>query len=80
MVTEADASAICTAYEQDGEFAAAMELRRLFPGIVDNERAIICARAIAGWQPLPSLPERPRRGRPIKPKASADVGTDRLGD
>jgi hypothetical protein len=67
-VSEADAATIRTAFEQHGELSAAIELRRLFPGIVDNTRARECARSIAGWTPLP-LPEvkqRParRRARP----------------
>ena len=51
--------------EQRGEFAAAIELRRRFPGITDNAQARECARTIAGWKPLP-LP-------PVKrmPKAAA---------
>ena len=35
VVTEADAAAIRTAYEQEGELSAAIEMRRLFPGITD---------------------------------------------
>jgi hypothetical protein len=66
-VSEAEAAAICTAYEQGGELSAAIELRRLFPGITDNAKARECARAIAGWTPLPALvpkvPQRPRRRR-----------------
>jgi hypothetical protein len=31
VVTEAEAAAIRTAFEQQGELAAAVELRRLFP-------------------------------------------------
>jgi hypothetical protein len=53
VITEADAVAIRTTFEQRGEFAAAIELRRLFPGITDNTRARECARTIAGWRPLP---------------------------
>jgi hypothetical protein len=53
-VSEADAAVIRAAYERDGELSAAIELRRLFPGIVDNENARICARTIAGWTPLPA--------------------------
>ena len=49
--------AIRAVYEQQGEFAAAVELRRLFPGITDNAQARQCARTIAGWKPLP-LPLR----------------------
>jgi hypothetical protein len=36
-----------------GEFSAAVELRRRFPGITDNAQARECARTIAGWKPLP---------------------------
>jgi hypothetical protein len=55
VVTEADAAAIRTAYEQDGELSAAIELRRRFPGITDNAKARQCARSIAGWTP-PQVP------------------------
>ena len=66
-VSEAEAAAIRTAYEQGGEFSAAIELRRLFPGITDNAKARECARAIPAWTPLPApvpkVPRRPRRRR-----------------
>ncbi len=52
VVTEADADAIRAIYETDGELSAAIELRRRFPGITDNEKARLCARSIAGWKPL----------------------------
>jgi hypothetical protein len=48
VVTEEDAAAIRAVYEQRGEFAAAVELRRLFPGITDNVLARQWARTIAG--------------------------------
>ena len=68
VVSEADAAAIRTAYEQGGELSAAIELRRLFPGITDNENARRCARSIAGCTPLPvpKVKQRPasRRSRP----------------
>jgi hypothetical protein len=64
LVNEADAAAIRTVYEQDGELSAAIELRRRFPGIIDNARARECARSIAGWQPLPELPAKVARLRP----------------
>ena len=51
-VTEAEAAAIRTAFDQGGEFAAAVELRRLFPGVTDNAEARECARTIAAWRPL----------------------------
>ena len=66
-VTETEAAAIRTAYEQDGELSAAIELRQLFRGITDNAKARECARTIAGWAPLPApvpkVPRRPRRRR-----------------
>ena len=65
VVSEAEAAAIRAVFEQRGEFAAAVELRRLFPGVTDNDKARECARTIAGWQPLPPVkrPPRLRRGR-----------------
>ena len=64
VVSEEDAAAIRAAFDQGGEFAAAVELRKLFPGITDNAQARACARTIAGWKPLklpPRPPARPRR-------------------
>jgi hypothetical protein len=52
-VSESEAAAIREAFERGGELLAAVELRRLFPGITDNEQARACARTIAGWAPLP---------------------------
>jgi hypothetical protein len=66
VVSEEAAAAIRTAYEQDGELSAAIELRRLFPGIIDNAKARDCARTIAGWTPLPVPPVKTRRLRPRK--------------
>ena len=48
VVNEAQAATIRATYEQRGEFSAAMELRQLFPGIVDNAQARLCVRTIAG--------------------------------
>jgi len=53
VVTDADAAAIRAAFEQRGEFAAAIELRRRFPGITDDVQARECVRTIAAWKPLP---------------------------
>jgi hypothetical protein len=50
VVTEAQAAAIRATYEQRGEFSAAIELRQLFPCIVDNAQARECARTIAAAQ------------------------------
>ena len=54
IVSEADAAAIRAAYEQKGELSAAIEVRRLFPGITENAEARACARTIAGWTPRPA--------------------------
>jgi hypothetical protein len=53
VVSEAEADAIRAVFVQRGELSAAIELRRLFPGITDNVQARECARTIAGWKPLP---------------------------
>ena len=66
VVTEADAAEIRAVYQQRGEFAAAVELRRRFPGITDNAQARECARTIADWKPLrpvKRLPKVPRLRR-----------------
>ena len=66
VVSDADAATIRAAFEQRGEFAAAVELRRRFPGITDNAQARECARTIAGWNrllPVKRLPKPPRLRR-----------------
>jgi hypothetical protein len=67
VVTEAEAAAIRATFEQQGELSAAVELRRLFPGIIDNAQARECARVIAGWMPLPPRSPRLPRGRRQEP-------------
>ena len=69
-VSEAQAAAIRAAYEQHGELAAAVELRRHFPGITDTAQARECARVIAGWKPLLKLSKPPslRRVTRAKPR------------
>jgi hypothetical protein len=52
VVSEAEATAIRSAFDRGGEMLAVLELRRLFPGIPDNDEARDCARTIAGWKPL----------------------------
>jgi len=68
VVTEEDAAAIRTVFEQEGELSAAIEVRRPFPGVTDNAKAWLHARTIAGWMPLcvpvrPVTRLRPGRGR-----------------
>jgi hypothetical protein len=64
-VSEAEAAAIRAAFEQGGELSAAVELRRLFPGVTDNAKARACARTIAAWKPLqlPLVRQSMRRPR-----------------
>jgi hypothetical protein len=66
VVSEADAAAIRTAYEQGGELSAVVELRRLFPGLANNENARLCARSIAGWTPPAPVPKLARRSRKMR--------------
>ncbi len=47
MVTEADAAAIRTAFHEEGELSAIIELRQRFPGITDHAEARACARTIS---------------------------------
>lgn len=56
-VSEAEAEMIRRAFHQSGEWAAVVELRRLFPVFSNNPEALRCVRAIAGWTPLPQPPE-----------------------
>ena len=56
VVTEADAAAIRTAFYDEGELSAIIELRQRFPGIADHTKARACVRTIAGWQQLPPAP------------------------
>jgi hypothetical protein len=63
VVDEPAAEAIRRAFNESGELAAVVELRRHFPLIQDNEQARACVRTIAGWKPLPLKPPRTRRSR-----------------
>jgi len=60
-VDEETAAAIRRAWEEGGELAGAVELRRHFPLIADNEQARRCVRAIVGWKPAP--PPVPDQGQ-----------------
>jgi hypothetical protein len=65
VVSDEEVAAIRAAFDRGGEFAAAVELRRRFPGISDNEQARQCAKAIAGWEPLKLRPRPPVQLRKI---------------
>jgi hypothetical protein len=62
VIDEASAEAIRHVLNESGELAAAVELRRRFPGVSDLAQARSCVRAIAGWHPQdgPEPPETPR--------------------
>ena len=53
IVSEVEAEAIRTDFDQEGELSAAVELRRLFPLITDMAETRKCARTIADWKSLP---------------------------
>ena len=76
VVTDADAAAIRTAFDQGGEFSAAVELRRRFPGIPDNVHAREFARDIAAWKPLPlrKIRRRSRLHPASAPQADLEGG------
>ena len=71
VVSEADAAAILAEFE----FAAAVELRRRFPGITDNLQARECARTIAAWRPR----RQPAVDRWRSPTQSGQRGSALLG-
>jgi hypothetical protein len=72
-VSEAEAAAIRTVFEQEGELCAAIELRRVFPFITDNKKAQEFARIIVGWKPLPT-PTATRPAQPVPGVAESDGG------
>lgn len=55
-VDEATADAIRRVYEEGGELAAIVELRRRFTLFENSEHAGSCVRAIASWKPLAPEP------------------------
>jgi len=63
MFVVSEAAAIRAVYQQRGEFAATVELRRLFPGITDNAQAREFARTIASWKPLRPVKRMPKPPR-----------------
>ena len=58
-VDPAVADAIRQAFQEHGELAAIVELRRHFPLVGSNEQARSCVLVIASWKPMPPrLPGR----------------------
>ena len=58
MVDEETAAAIRRAWDESGELAAVVELRRHFPLISDGETARRCVHTIVGWRQRPAAPEQ----------------------
>jgi hypothetical protein len=69
-VTGADAAAIRTAFHEEGELSAAIELRRESP---TNAKARACARTIARWTPLPTRLCTVTRLRPSRTASQASA-------
>ena len=60
IVDEAAALAIRQACQDGGELSGVVELRRRFPGIIDNARARLCLQTIMSWAPpAPAQDEGP---------------------
>ena len=59
VVDEETAAAVRRAWEEGGELAGVVELRRHFPLITDNAHARRCVRAIVGWRPQPAADQSP---------------------
>ena len=56
------ADAIRQAFQERGELAAIVELRRHFPLFESNDQARSCVLAIASWKPIPRrLPARVKK-------------------
>jgi len=80
MFTVSDAQAARAAYEQGGELAGAVELRRYFAGIDSTAKARGYARIIAGWKPLPKLlPALMQRRKAVQAQKEAPAGPGRKG-
>ena len=62
-VDEATAEAIRRAYEDRGELAGVVELRRHYPLLADNAHARFCVWTIVGWRPIPDQPQAGGRRR-----------------
>ena len=68
-VDDVAAEAIRRAYEDGGELAGVVELRKHFPLIGDNPDVRSFVRTIASWKPIPSPPVRLSRGYRKKPSS-----------
>jgi len=72
VVDTAAADAIHQAFNEDGELAAIVELRRHFPLLTDHEHARTCVHTIAGWQSIALPPLRRRAKKPCPERAMQD--------
>jgi hypothetical protein len=65
VIADADAAATRAVFVEEGELSAAIELRRRFPGVVDNAKARACAGPSRGGH-RPAAPSTVTRLRPRK--------------
>jgi hypothetical protein len=62
-VSDDDVAAIRAAFDAGGELAAAVEIRRRFRGITDDDVARDWARRMMAWSPVPVPPDGPPKKR-----------------
>ena len=62
VVDEEAAAAIRRAWEEGGELAGVVELRRHFPLITDNAQARPCVRTIVAWRLTPQPASKQEQG------------------
>ncbi len=66
-LSEDEITSVRAAFDTGGEFAASVELRRLFPGITDLQKARQCVRTIVGWlQPASAIQKGARSVSPLR--------------
>ena len=66
VVTEREAAGLRAVFYETGEFSAAVELRRLYPGIGSLAQARESVRTIAGWEAPPPMPTPTPDGKVIE--------------
>ena len=66
-LSEDEITSVRAAFDTGGEFAASVELRRLFPGITDLQKATQCVRTIVGWsRPASATQKGPSSVSPLR--------------
>ncbi len=66
-LSEDEITSVRKAFDTGGEFAASVELRRLFPGITDLQKARQCVRTIISWsRPASDIQKRASSVSPLR--------------